>query len=91
MKKLLLLLVCIISVHSISLGQVEKQIKGEALSADEKKKLEDSLQDIRQPAIGLLFLFFQDSGRCIFWIHFHVRRFHDYLHMQQHNLVRQEN
>jgi len=40
MKKLLLILVCIASIHSISFGQVEKQIKGEALSADEKKKLE---------------------------------------------------
>ena len=52
MKKLLLLLVCIISVHSISLGQVEKQIKGEALSADEKKKLEDSLQGWKFGGLG---------------------------------------
>ncbi len=44
MKKLLLILVCIASIHSISFGQVEKQIKGEALSADEKKKLEDTLE-----------------------------------------------
>lgn len=43
MKKILFVLVCMISIHT-TYAQVEKQIKGEALSADEKKKLEDTLQ-----------------------------------------------
>jgi hypothetical protein len=44
MKKLLFILVCILSIHSISFAQVEKQIPGQAMTADDKKKLEDTFQ-----------------------------------------------
>ncbi|MEN9447259.1 MAG: hypothetical protein RJA25_549 [Bacteroidota bacterium] len=44
MKKLIFTLICVLSIYHITFAQVEKQIKGEALSADEKKKMEDSLQ-----------------------------------------------
>jgi len=44
MKKVLFILVCIISVHTMSFSQVEKTIPGQAMSADDKKKLEDTLQ-----------------------------------------------
>jgi len=44
MKKLLFILVCIFYLSANSFAQVEKQIKGEAISAEDKKKMEDTLQ-----------------------------------------------
>ena len=39
-------------MHTTTLAQVEKQIKGEALSADEKKKLEDTTNGWKFGGIG---------------------------------------
>jgi hypothetical protein len=45
MKKLVFLFVCILTLHATSLGSGRKANRSRtALSADEKKKLEDSLQ-----------------------------------------------
>ncbi len=52
MKKLLFMFVCILSVHATLLAQVEKQIAPNALSADEKKKLEDSTDGWKFGGIG---------------------------------------
>lgn len=52
MKKLLLMFVCIISIYATSFSQVEKTIPGEALSAADKKKMEDTLQGWKFGAMG---------------------------------------
>jgi len=52
MKKLLFMLLALIAMHTTTLAQVEKQIKGEALSADEKKKLEDTTNGWKFGGIG---------------------------------------
>lgn len=44
MKKLIFTLVCVLSMYHITFAQIEKEINGEALTKDEKKKLEDTLQ-----------------------------------------------
>ncbi|MFN8283238.1 MAG: DUF3078 domain-containing protein [Chitinophagales bacterium] len=44
MKKMMIAFALLIGFLSTTYAQVEKQIKGEALSADEKKKMEDTLQ-----------------------------------------------
>lgn len=56
MKKLLLTFVCIVSIHTISFSQVEKTIPGEALSAADKKKMEDTLQGWKFGGMGNLTL-----------------------------------
>lgn len=52
MKKLFFVAVCILSVYTTAHAQIEKQIKSEALSADEKKKLEDTLQGWKFGVLG---------------------------------------
>lgn len=52
MKKLIFLFVCILSIHSTLTAQVEKQIAPNALSDDEKKKLEDTTDGWKFGGIG---------------------------------------
>ena len=52
MKKIVLLITCIISMHYASYSQIEKQISGEALNKTEKKKLEDTLQGWKFGGLG---------------------------------------
>lgn len=56
MKKMMIAAMLFVSFLTNSYAQVEKQIKGEALSADEKKKMEDTLEGWKFGGGGLLTL-----------------------------------
>lgn len=84
MKKLLFTVACLLSVYATSFSQVEKQIKGEAISADEKKKLEDSTDGWKFGGIGGLtfnqagFKNWAAGGTNSFSLLFNARVFADY-------------
>ncbi len=84
MKKLLFILVCLLTVYTTASAQVEKQIKGEALSADEKKKLEDTTNGWKFGGIGGVtfnqagFKNWAAGGTNSFSLLFNMRFFADY-------------
>ncbi len=52
MKKLFLTLICLVSIYAASFAQIEKTIPGEALSAADKKKMEDSTNGWKFGGLG---------------------------------------
>ena len=84
MKKLLFTLVCIGCLFATTFAQVEKTIKGEALSADEKKKLEDTTDGWKFGGIGGVtfnqagFKNWAAGGTNSFSLLFNMRFFADY-------------
>ena len=44
MKKVLFILVCLVFIQTNGIAQIEKSVPGQAMSAEDKKKLEDTLQ-----------------------------------------------
>ena len=84
MKKLVFLFVCILTLQATLLAQVEKQIAPTALSADEKKKLEDSTDGWKFGGIGGLtfnqagFKNWAAGGTNSFSLLFNMRFFADY-------------